>query len=153
MSSVSYSQLFLPFICTNVGLPVHNLLSHRVHQSLTWPQAAALPTLVLQPPSCGESSLPGCTSPLLLRIWMNGSSLAPWLLDFHIVQFSDSSGCFLFLSVLLYFFWLYKEPQCVHLPLHLGQKSCHWYFIMHCVESISCFGYYGHFDDFNSSYP
>ena len=29
---------------------------------------------------------------------MNVSSLTPWLSDFHTVQFSVSSGCFLFLN-------------------------------------------------------
>ena len=41
---------------------------------------------------------PGCPSPPLLPVWMNVSSLTPWLLDFHTVQFSVSSGCFLFLN-------------------------------------------------------
>ena len=79
---------------------------HRVHQLLPhWP-AAALPTLlhspppcwVHQPPPCHESSLPGCLSPPFLLAWMNVSSLSPWLSDFYTVQFSVSSGCFLFLN-------------------------------------------------------
>ena len=41
---------------------------------------------------------PGCPSPPLLPVWMNISSLSPWLLDFHTVRFSGSSGCFLFLN-------------------------------------------------------
>ena len=41
---------------------------------------------------------PGCPSPHLLPVWMNVSSLSPWLSDFHTVQFSVSSGCFLFLN-------------------------------------------------------
>ena len=69
------------------------------------PPAAALPTLlhnppphwVLQPLPCHESSLPGCPSPPLLPVWMNVSSLIPWLSDFQ-VWFSVSSGCFLFLN-------------------------------------------------------
>ena len=31
------------------------------------------------------SSLPGCPSPPLLPVWMNVSSLSPWLSDFHTV--------------------------------------------------------------------
>ena len=65
---------------------------------------------------------PGCLSPPLLPVWMNVSSLTPWLLDFHTVQFSGSSGCFLFLNLLLSFFWLCEEVQCVYLHLQLGQK-------------------------------
>ena len=54
--------------------------------------------LVHQPPPCCESSLAGCPSPPLLPVWMNVSSLSPWLSDFHTVRFSVSSGCFLFLN-------------------------------------------------------
>ena len=32
----------------------------------------------------------------LLPVWINVPPLTPWLLDFHTVQFSGSSGCFLF---------------------------------------------------------
>ena len=77
------------------------------------PPAAALP-LVL------SAWLP---SPPLLQVWMNVFSLTPWLLDFHTVQFSVSSGCFLFLNVFLSFIWLCKEAPFVYLGLHLGQKS------------------------------
>ena len=31
----------------------------------------------------------------------------------HTVQFSGSSGCFLFLKLLLFFFWLCEEAQCI----------------------------------------
>ena len=41
---------------------------------------------------------PSCPSPPLLLVWINVSSLSPWLLDFHAVRFSVSSGCFLFLN-------------------------------------------------------
>ena len=42
--------------------------------------------------------LPDRLSPPLLLVWMNVSSLSPWLLDFHTVRFSANSGCFLFLN-------------------------------------------------------
>ena len=41
---------------------------------------------------------PSCPSPPLLLVWINVSSLSPWLSDFRAVRFSDSSGCFLFLN-------------------------------------------------------
>ena len=69
------------------------------------------------------SPLPSCASLPLLQVWMNVSSLTAWLLDFHTVWFSGSSGCVLFLNLLLSFFWLCKEAKCVYLHLHLGQKS------------------------------
>ena len=65
---------------------------------------------------------PGCSSPPLLLVWMNVSSLPPSLSDLHTVQFSVSSWCFLFFKLLLCFFWLCEEAQCVYLHLHLGQK-------------------------------
>ena len=40
----------------------------------------------------------GCPSPPLQLVWMNVSSLSPWLSDFLRVWFSVSSGCFLFLN-------------------------------------------------------
>ena len=47
---------------------------------------------------------PGCPSLPLLPVWMNISSLTLWLPDFHTIRFSGSSGCFLFLNLLLSFF-------------------------------------------------
>ena len=111
-------QLFLPvYMHANVGLP-----SPQAATSPALP-AATLPALVLQLLPCCESSPPGCPSPPLLLVWMNVSSLTPWLSDFHTVLFSISSGCFLFLNMLLSFFWLCWEAQCVYLRLHLRWKS------------------------------
>ena len=94
-------QLFLPvYLHVNVGPPAL--------------PAAALPTPVLQPPPHQESSPP------LLPVWMNVSFLSPWLSEFHTVCFSVSSGCFLYLNLLLSFFWLCEEAQCVYLRLRLG---------------------------------
>ena len=81
-----------------VCCPVHQLLPR-------WP-AAALPAQfhslpsrwVHQLPPCRKSSPPGCPSPPLLPVWVSVSSLSPWLSDFHTVQFSVSSGCYLFLN-------------------------------------------------------
>ena len=59
----------------------------------------------------------------LLLVWMNVSSLTPWLFDFHTVQFSGSSGYFLFLNLLLPFFSGFARRDSVStLCLHLGQK-------------------------------
>ena len=55
---------------------------------------------------------PGCPSLPLLLVCMNVSSLSPWLSGFHTVGFSVSSGCFLFLSLLLSYFWLWEEAEC-----------------------------------------
>ena len=63
-------QLFLPvYLHKNMGPPIP--------QVTPWPGllAAALPAPALQPPLC------------LLPVWMNVSSLTPWLSDFHSVRF------------------------------------------------------------------
>ena len=78
--------------------PVYHLLP-------CWP-AAALRTPLHNPPPCWvhqllpyrESSPHGCPSQPLLQVWINVSSLSPWLLDFHTVQFFVSSSCSLFLN-------------------------------------------------------
>ena len=80
------------------------------------------PRGVRQPPPFCESSPPGCPSPPLLPVWMNVSCLSPWLLDFHTVRFCQFWLVFVF-KLLLSFFWLCEEAQCVYLCLHLGWKS------------------------------
>ena len=57
-----------------------------------------LPCCVCQPLPCRKTSPPGCLSLPLLPVWMNVSSLSPWLSNFYTVRFSVSSGCFLFLN-------------------------------------------------------
>ena len=70
------------------------------------------------------SSLLGCPSLISAppTVWLNVSS-TPWLLEFHEVWFSDTSGCLLFLNLLLSFFWLCEEVKHFYLCLHLGQNS------------------------------
>ena len=67
--------------------------------------------------------LPGFLSRPLLPVWMNVSSFASWLSDFHTVQLYGSSGLLLYLIFLLSFFWLCKEAKCIYLCLYLGWKS------------------------------
>ena len=79
------------------------------------------------PPGLSASALPcplhaGCPSLPLLPVWMNISSLAPWLSNFHTVQFSVSSS-FLVLNWLFSFFWLCEEVRHIYLCLHLGHKN------------------------------
>ena len=81
--------------------------------------------LVCQPLPCHESSPHSCLSLPLLLVWMNVSSLTPWLSDFHIVQFSVSSGCFLFLNLLL-FFSLCEVAECIHLWWKNSVVLCHF---------------------------
>ena len=75
---VSLPRCSPQFICTEMW-------DHLVHQP---------PAPVFQPLPCHESSLPSCRSPPLLLVQMNVSSLTPWLLDFHTVRSSGSSGYF-----------------------------------------------------------
>ena len=93
--------LFLPvYLCVNVGpqgLPATTLWGLL---AAAWPASFhnLPPRGVHQPLPFCESSPSGCPSPPLLLVWMNVSSLSPWLSDFHTVRFSVSSGCFLFLN-------------------------------------------------------
>ena len=83
--------------CGAIGSTSHHLVgSASCSLACPVPQSATL----LGPPAvpCCESSPPSCLSLPLLPVWMNVSSLSPWLLDFHTVWFSGSSGCFLFLN-------------------------------------------------------
>ena len=64
---------------------------------------------------------PGCPTPHQ-SVWMNVSSLSPWLSSFHILWWSGKSDWFLFLN-LLSFFWLYKDAKFINLHLHLGRNS------------------------------
>ena len=96
--SISLPSCSSQFICIQMwDLPVHSLAAS---------------------PLC-----PGCLYPPLLPVWMNVSSLTSWLLDFHTVWFSGSSGYILFLNLLLSFFRLYEEAKCIYLCLHLGPKT------------------------------
>ena len=96
LRSLSRSAVVPPGIRTRMrDHPLHQLLTH-------W---------VLQLRPCRESSPPGCPSPPLLPVWMNVSSLTPWLSDFHTVRFCQFSLFFVF--KLLPAFWLCEEAQCV----------------------------------------
>ena len=77
---------------------VHQLLPRRPATTLPTPLHNLPPCWVCQLPPCLESSLPGCPTPPRLQVWMNVSSLTPWLSDFHTVRFSYSFGWFLFLN-------------------------------------------------------
>ena len=77
----------------------------------------------------------GCPSLPLLQVWMNFSSLMPWLLDFHTIRFSISSGYFLFLNLSLSLFWLCEEVKYIDLHLHLGQKSSQLFFLRRMQSS------------------
>ena len=100
----SYSS---QFICTQMW-------DHLLHQLLPLQPQSSSCRLAASPLH------PCCLSPHLLLVWMNVSSLTPWLFDFHTVQFSGSSGYFLFLNFLS--FWLCEEAKCICLCLHFDQK-------------------------------
>ena len=125
-----YSQRFWGFIspcwnpelhglsCSPLSLPVYLLMNVRYPglPAMVLPTRSASHRLVVQPLH------PSFSFPPLLPVWMNVSSLTPWLLDFHTVWFSGSSGCSLLLNGLLSFFWLCEEVKHIYLPLHLGWK-------------------------------
>ena len=86
---------------------------------------------------------PGCPSPPLLPVWMNLSFITPWLLDFRTVRFSGSSGWFLFLNLLLFFFLLVVRGGKVYLPTPLSWLEVYInYFKFLRVLSYSLFSYF-----------
>ena len=112
-------QLFLPvYLHANVRPP--------------GPPATALPQVL--------SALP---SPPLLPIWMSVSSLTPWLSDFHTVQFSVSSGCFLFFNLLSYFGCTRRHSVSTYTPILAGSLLplsyiCSRRHLSQCL-TINCF--------------
>ena len=99
--SASLPMPFLPvYLCTNVGLQGLPATTLWGLTAAAWPAPLhnLPPRWVHQPTPCHESSPPSCLSPPLPPVWMNVSSLPPWLSDFHTVLFSVISGCFLFLN-------------------------------------------------------
>ena len=94
-----------------------------------YPQAnvgpPGLPATASSTQSSSHSPLhPGCSSPPLLPVWMNVSSLTHSLvvrLPYSLIFWQF--WLFLFLNSLLSFFWLCKEANCIYLHLHLSRKS------------------------------
>ena len=94
-----------PWVVQYISLP--SCSSQFIHMQIwdhkvCWP----LPCLFWSSSCClaAHPLCPHCLSPPLLPVWINVSSLTPWLLDFHTIWFSGSSGYFLFLNLLLFFF-------------------------------------------------
>ena len=102
------------YLCANVG--PRGLLA----VALRAPFYNLPPCWVCQSSPSSESSLPGCPSLPLLPVWMNVSSLSPWLSDF--MQFDFLSVLVFVFKLLLSFFWLFEEAQCVYQCLYLGRK-------------------------------
>ena len=118
-----YIPALEPWVTWSVSLPscsswfiCMKMWDHPLHQPPPCPPWSSSSHLAVSPLH------PSCPSHPVLLVQMNVSSLTPWLSDFHTVLFSVSSGCFLFLNLLLSFFWLCKEVQYICLCLHLGQK-------------------------------
>ena len=90
-----------PWIVQSVSLP--HCSSQFIYARM-WGQgrsllAVALPAPFHSPPSRWISQpLPCHESVSAPPTGLGVSSLSPWLLDFHTVQFSVTSGCFLFLN-------------------------------------------------------
>ena len=66
---------------------------------------------------------PDCPSLPLLLVWMNVSSLTSWLSRLPCSSIFCQFWLVFVFKLLLSFFWLCKEAQCVYLCLHLGQNS------------------------------
>ena len=109
-----YFPMLQLWVAWSVSLPS---CSSRVIRMQMWDGS------VLLLPSCFESSLPSCPTPPLLQVWMNVSSLSPWLLGLPYSSIFCEFWLFFVFKLLLSFFWLCEEAQCVYLCLHVGRKS------------------------------
>ena len=128
--SVSLPSCSSWVICTQMwDHPFHHLPPHPISQPPPFLSQSSSYNLDTSP------LCPSCPSLPLVLVWMNVSSLTPWLSDFHSVQFSGCSGCLLFLNLLLSF-WLCKEAKCINLCLHLGQK---WILIFYPATLLNSF--------------
>ena len=102
-----------------------------VHQLLPQLPASALPTPLLNPPPCWVRQLPpSCeSSPTWLPISAppNGLDECFFFVSLAVGLPYNSIFCqfwlFFVFKLLLSFFWLCEDAQCVYLCLHLGQKS------------------------------
>ena len=110
--SISGLRLYFPdielWVVQSVTLSTSCSFAHSTPPSATslGPPATALPWVLSTPPT----GLDEC------------STLSDWLLDFHQFDFQQFWLFFVF-KLLLSFFWLCEEAQCVYLCLHLVQKS------------------------------
>ena len=127
-----YFPLLEPWVVWSVSLL--SCSSWFIHMQM-WAVCSINRHLVLSSSCCLAVSplRPGYPSLPLLLVWMNSSSLTPWLLDFHTVRFFGSSGWFLFLNLLLSFFWLCKEAQCIYVCLNLVQKPICFQFLISSI--------------------
>ena len=106
------------------------VVCHPVHQLLPRRPAAAFPTQLHNLPPCWVCQPPPCrgSSPPWLPISTSPTSLDECFFFISLVVGLPYSSIFwqfwLFsvLKLLLSFFWLCKEAQCVYLHLHLVQK-------------------------------
>ena len=82
--------------CGLLGVPA---TASRGPPAAAWPASCSFAYPIPQSSTLlGPPAATLCLSPPLLPVWVNVSSVSPWLSDFHTVQLSVSSGCFLFLN-------------------------------------------------------
>ena len=126
-----FSQRFEAlFPCWDPGLQVclapQLFLQVYLHMNVGLPSPPAATLLALGSPASAlpawSSSSHGRASPLPTSL-DECFFFKSLVLGFHTVQFSGSSGCFLFLNLLLSFFWLCEEAECIYLLLYVGWKS------------------------------
>ena len=123
-----------PWVAWSVSLPscsswfIHmQMWDHLLHQPqprLSWSSRRHYAMSPLRP---------SCLSLPLLPVWMNVSSLTPWLLDFHTVWFSGSSGYFFFVFKLVVVLLLVVWGSKMYLPTPSSWPEVHF-------SSLSFFG-------------
>ena len=76
-----------------------------------------------------------------------------WLVTQFDIRYCDISCFVLFSQNCCSYLGLFMVPYKFLKCLSYICEICHGHFNKDCIESIHCFGYYGHFDDVNSSNP
>ena len=117
-----YSQRFLrlcfpmlePWVVWSVSLP--SCSSQFIRMWIAQLASSCLSHPVLQPPPCHKSSLPSYTALPLLLVWMNVSSLTPWLLDCHRLIFCQFWLVFVFKFVVVLLLVVRGGTACLPTP-------------------------------------
>ena len=139
VQSVSLPSCSSQLICPQMwDCPLHNLPPHRIHQPLSCPPQSSSHHLAMS-----SLHLAAClhvtTPPTGLDEYVFFNSLVVGL---PYSSISCHFWLFFVFKLLLSFFWLCEEAQCVYLRLHPGRKSAMHVFMclfaMHLFSLVKC---------------
>ena len=109
-----YFPMLEPWVVWSVSLP--RCSSQFIRMWIAQLARSCLSHPVLQTPPCHKSSLPSYTALPLLLVWMNVSSLTPWLLDCHRLIFCQFWLVFVFKFVVVLLLVVRGGTACLPTP-------------------------------------